>query len=72
MTRFRNSDVDGTESTFRILLLLWSTSSGSTQSAENAHYLCKEVKNHWKLVLIAASALVDTIYRFEAFTSDAW
>jgi len=42
MTRYRNSDIDGTESTFRILvllllllLLLWSTTSSSTQSAEN-------------------------------------
>jgi len=42
MTRYRNSDIDGTESTFRILvllllllLLLWSTTSSSTQWAEN-------------------------------------
>jgi len=42
MTRYRNSDIDGTESTFRILvllllLLLWSTTSSSTQWAENDH-----------------------------------
>jgi len=70
MTGFRNYDIDDTESMFRILLLLWSTSSSSTQSAENC--LCKEVKNRWKLILIAASALMEEIYRFEEFTSAVW
>jgi len=37
MTRFR--DIDGTESTFRILLMLWSASSSSTQSAESWFWL---------------------------------
>jgi len=41
LTGFRNSDIDDIESTFRILLLLWFTSSSSMQSVENGHYLCK-------------------------------